>query len=282
VCPWPGTSFTESGRRFGEPISYEQLIQLDAHGWEIYNLEEDFAETNDLAATERDRLIAMIGMWYVEAGKYNVLPIDSRGTQRFGEERPQIAVDRQRYIYYPGTQVVPGNAAPRVLNRPHSISVEVEVPEGGAEGVLFSMGGNDGGFSFYVLNGILTYGYNYVADTHFRITSPAPVPSGHHIVSVEFTPTGPADIANGKGTPAAIQLFVDGQPVGEGHLPVTIPLSLGLAAGVAVGADPGSPTMPDYLPPFAYSGTVKRAMVDVSGTPVEDLQERMRMILARQ
>jgi arylsulfatase A-like enzyme len=282
VCPWPGTSFVESGRRFGDPISYEQLIQLDAHGWELYNLQEDFAETNNLAASERDRLIAMIGMWYVEAGKYNVLPIDSRGTQRFGVERPQIAADRQRYIYYPGTQVVPTNAAPRVMNRPHSVSVEAVVPEGGADGVLFSMGGNDGGFAFYVQDGLLTYGYNYVADTHFRIKSAAPVPSGHHIFSMEFTPTGPADIANGKGTPADIKLFVDGQPVGEGHLPVTIPLSLGLAAGAAVGADPGSPTMPDYKPPFAFTGTVKRAMVDVTGTSVESLEEKMRQILARQ
>ncbi|WP_235300146.1 arylsulfatase [Synechococcus sp. GFB01] len=197
VCPWPGTSFVESGRRFGDPISYDQLTQLDAHGWELYNLQEDFAETRDLAAAERDRLIAMIGMWYVEAGKYKVLPIDSRGVQRFAEERPQISADRQRFIYYPGTQMVPTNAAPRVLNRPHSISVEVEVPEAGAEGVLFSMGGNDGGFAFYVQNGLLTYGYNYVAEQFFRIRSDSPLPAGHHIVSAEFTPTGPADLANG-------------------------------------------------------------------------------------
>jgi len=224
----------ESGRRFGDPISYDQLIQLDAHGWELYNLKEDFAETNNLAASERDRLIAMIGMWYVEAGKYNVLPIDSRGTQRFAVERPQITADRQRYIYYPGTQMVPLNAAPRVLNRPHSISVEVEVPADGAEGVLFSMGGNDGGFAFYVQNGLLTYGYNYVAEQFFRVHSSGPLPAGHHIVSAEFTPTGAPDLANGKGTPAKVVLFVDGEPVGEGDLPVTIPLSLGLAAGVAV------------------------------------------------
>jgi arylsulfatase len=282
VCPWPGTSFAESGRRFGDPISYDQLIQLDAHGWELYNLNTDFAETNNLAEAERDRLIAMIGMWYVEAGKYNVLPIDSRGTQRFAVERPQITADRQRYIYYPGTQMVPLNAAPRVLNRPHSISVEVEVPEGGAEGVLFSMGGNDGGFAFYVQNGLLTYGYNYVAEQFFRVRSGGAIPAGHHILSAEFTPTGPADLANGKGTPAKVVLFVDGQPVGEGDLPVTIPLSLGLAAGVAVGADPGSPALPDYKPPFAYAGRIKRALVDVSGTPVDDLKEQMRQILARQ
>jgi len=282
VCPWPGTSFVESGRRFGDPISYDQLIQLDAHGWELYNLNSDFAETNNLAEAERDRLIAMIGMWYVEAGKYNVLPIDSRGTQRFAMERPQISPDRQRYIYYPGTQMVPTNAAPRVLNRPHSISVEVEVPDGGAEGVLFSMGGNDGGFAFYVQNGLLTYGYNYVAEQFFHVRSSGPIPAGHHIVSAEFTPTGAPDIANGKGTPAKVALFVDGQPVGEGDLPVTIPLSLGLAAGVAVGADPGSPALPDYKPPFAYAGRIKRALVDVSGTPVDNLKEQMREILARQ
>ena len=282
VCPWPGTSFTEAGMGFGAPISYEKLIELDAHGWELYNVKEDFAETNNLAATERDRLIAMIGMWYVEAGKYNVLPVDSRGVQRFMEERPQIAVDRQRYIYYPGTQVVPYNAAPRVLNRPHSVSVDAVMPEGGAEGVLFSMGGNDGGFVFYVQNGKLTYGYNYVTDSYFKVESAQPLPSGRHIFSFQFTPTGPMDMAHGKGTPANIKLFVDGQPVGEGDLPVTIPLSLGLSAGVAVGADPGSPTLPDYQPPFKFTGQVNKALVDVTGEVVENLEEKMRMYLARQ
>lgn len=282
VCPWPGISFTESGRKFGDPITYEMLTELDAHGWELYNLNEDWAETNNLAETERERLIAMIGMWYVEAGKYNVLPIDSRGTLRFGEERPQIAADRKRYTYYPGTQMVPGNAAPKVLNRSHSVSVEATIPDGGAEGALFSMGGNDGGFVFYMQNGKLIYGYNYVTDAYFKIESSQPLPSGRHIFSFQFDPTGPADIPNGKGTPAKITLLVDGKPVGEGDLPVTIPLSLGLAAGVAIGADPGSPTMNDYQPPFAFTGLVHKAMVDVTGEPVEDYEAKMRMYLARQ
>lgn len=282
VCPWPGPAYAESAFRFGDPITYEQLIQLDAHGWELYNLQEDFAETTNLAATERERLIAMIAMWYVEAGRYNVLPIDSRTTLRFAIERPQIAPDRERFIYYPGTQVVPVNVAPRVLNRPHSISVEVSIPEGGADGVLFSMGGNDGGFSIYVLEGVLTYGYNYVADSYFHVRSSSPLPAGHHVLSIDFQPTGPADLAAGKGTPAHITLFLDGAPVGEGDLPVTIPLSLGLASGVAVGHDPGSPAMPDYLPPFPWSGLIHRAFVDVSGTPIEDQEARIRELLARQ
>jgi arylsulfatase len=148
--------------------------------------------------------------------------------------------------------------------------------------VLFSMGGNDGGFSIYVLDGVFTYGYNYVADSYFHVRASGAVPAGHHVLSVEFRPTGPADVAAGKGTPAHITLFVDGAPVGEGDLPVTIPLSLGLAAGVAVGHDPGSPAVPDYQPPFPYTGRVRRALVDVSGTPVEDLEAKIRMVLARQ
>ena len=149
VCPWPGTSFTESGRKFGTPISYDMLTELDAKGWEIYHIAEDPAETKDLAVEERSRLIAMIGMWYTEAGKYNVLPLDGRGVQRIAEERPQIAVNRNRYVLYPYTQAVPATAAPKILNRPFSLTAEVDIPDSGAEGVLLSMGGNDGGISLY-------------------------------------------------------------------------------------------------------------------------------------
>ncbi|MEZ4598960.1 MAG: arylsulfatase [Syntrophotaleaceae bacterium] len=282
VCPWPGTSFTESGLPFGAPIDYDKLIELDARGWELYNMDEDFTETVNLAEKERARLIAMIGMWYVEAGKYDVLPIDSRGTLRFADPRPQIAVDRKHYVYYPGTQMVPPNAAPRLVNVPHSVSVHAGVPEGGAEGVLFSMGGIDGGFSFYVQNGKLTYGYNYVAERYFKVQSDDSIPAGDHIFSFEFIPTGDPDIARGKGVPAQIKLFVDGRQVGGGELPVTIPLNLGLSAGVVIGADTGAPVMTDYQPPFAFTGTVKKALVDVSGEPIEDKEAQMRMYLARQ
>lgn len=283
VCPWPGTSFTESGLTFGAPIDYDKLIELDEKGWELYNINDDFAETNNLAEKEKARLIALIGMWYAEAGKYNVLPIDSRGTLRFPDPRPQIAVDRKKYIYYPGTQMVPSNAAPRVLNVPHSVSVHASVPKDGAEGVLFSMGGNDGGFSFYVQDGKLTYGYNYVSDQRFKVQSNgAGIPEGDHIFSFEFTPTGKPDIPKGKGVPASIKLLIDGKPIGTGDLPVTIPLSLGLAAGVCVGADAGSPVMEDYRPPFAFTGTVKKVLVDVTGEAVEDKEAQMKMYLARQ
>jgi arylsulfatase len=285
VCPWPGTSFVECGLPFGAPLDHDKLTELDAKGWELYDLGEDFAETTDLASRERARLIEMIGMWYAEAGKYEVLPIDSRGTARLAEQRPQIAPDRKKSIYYPGTQLVPGNAAPRLLNAAHSVSVHAKVPKGGAEGVLFCMGGNDGGFVLYIKDGKLTYGYNYVADRRFKVQSNGGgVSEGDHIFSFEFTPTGKPDIAHGKGAPAKIKLLVDGKVVGKGDLPVTIPISLGLAGGVSVGSDSGSPVMLDeeYRPPFAFTGAIRKAQVDVSGEPVEDKEAQIRMYLARQ
>ena len=111
VCPWPGTSFKEAGKGFGATMDAKTLTEQDAKHWELYHLEKDFAENTNLAEKNRDKLIEMIGMWYVEAGKYNVLPIDARGTLRLGDPRPQIAGERKRYPYYPGTQSVPSNAA---------------------------------------------------------------------------------------------------------------------------------------------------------------------------
>jgi arylsulfatase len=282
VCPWPGTSFVESGLEFGAPISAETLTELDAKGWELYNLTNDPAETNNLAEKERERLIAMIGMWYAEAGKYNVLPIDSRGTLKLAEPRPQISGDRDKYMFYPGTQIVPGNAAPKLLNRTHSVTAEVDIPRGGAEGVLFSMGGNDGGFSFYVKDGKLRYSYNYVAQDYFYIGSSDRVPEGHHFLSFEFKPTGKPDIGKGKGTPATVRLLVDGKEVGRGDLPVTTPLGFGLGAGAAVGVDPGSPATPEYKPPFKFTGRITRVQVDTSGESIEDKAAKFRAVMARQ
>jgi hypothetical protein len=95
------------------------LTELDATGWELYQVASDFAENHILAAEQRARLIELIGQRYVEAGSYNVLPVDGRGQQRFAEERPVMAADRTRYTYYPrGPRRSPGNAAPRVLRVP--------------------------------------------------------------------------------------------------------------------------------------------------------------------
>jgi len=282
VCPWPGPSFLEADKGFGALLTSDDLTKLDATGWELYHVAEDFAETNNLAAQERERLIAMITMWYIEAGKYNVLPIDSRGVQRIADERPRIAVNRNRYVLYPGTQAIPATAAPKILNRPYTITAEVDVPQGGAEGVLLSMGGNDGGISFYLQNGKLCFVHNYVMTNHYYVKSEQTIPVGHHFLSMEFEPTGKPDIAKGKGAPGIVKLLLDGKEIQRGQIPVTSPFRLGQGAAMLVGSDAGSPVTPEYQSPFRFTGTIKRVIVDISGEHVEDYEAQMRFMLAKQ
>ncbi|MGP8052047.1 MAG: arylsulfatase [Desulfobaccales bacterium] len=282
VCPWPGPSFTEAGKFFGAPIDKDKLTELDATAWELYHVAEDFAENHNVAAQNRAKLIEMIAMWYVEAGKYQVMPIDSRGTLRFVDERPKIAVDRTSYVFYPHTQGVPVNATANILNRPHSITADVEIPGDGAEGVLLSQGGSDGGYSLYVQGGKLRYVYNYVGRNLYYVESVEAVPPGRHQLRFEFEVTGKPDIANGKGAPGNGQLYFDSRLVGEGKIELTNPLAIGLLSCIVCGADQGSPVTHEYKPPFPFTGTIHRVTVDVSGELIRDSEAEVRMVLARQ
>jgi arylsulfatase len=282
VCPWPGTSFNEAGAFFGAPIDKDKLTELDAKSWELYHVERDFAENHNVASENRAKLIEMIATWYVEAGKYNVLPIDSRGTLRFADERPTLAGERSQFTVYPHTQPIPSSTIPGLLNRPHSITADVEVPKAGAQGVLLSQGGSDGGYSFYMQDGKLCYTYNYVGRDIYYVSSTAAIPAGRHKLRFEFAVTGKPDIAHGKGAPGKGLLYVDGKAVGEGDIPLTNPLSIGLLSTVVCGADPGAPVTPKYKPPFAFTGTIHGVTVDVSGELIRDHEAELRRVLARQ
>ncbi len=281
VCPWPGPSFAEAGKPFGVPISAEELTDLDAHHWELYHVTEDQAENHNLAGTHRDKLIEMIAQWYVEAGKYNVLPIDGSAAARMMVERPQVARPRTSYTYRPGTQTVPFWVAPRVLNRPHSITAEAEIPATGAEGVLMCQGSGVGGWSFYVKDGKLHYTHNYVRRELASVSSADTVPVGRHQLRFEFEPTGQPDIASGKGSPGRAQLYVDGQLVGQSEFPVTTPVAFN-PGGLTCGANPGSPVTPDYRAPFRFTGVLHSVTVDLSGDLITDTVSEMRMAMSRQ
>jgi arylsulfatase A-like enzyme len=281
VCPWPGPSFTEAGKGFGEPISSDTLSTLDATGWELYHVDEDFAETHNVAADNRARLIAMIGTWYVEAGKYGVMPIDGSGLARMMAEKPLIALPRDRYTYVPNTQSVPNFAAPKVLNRPHSITADVEIPEHGAEGVLLSQGTAAGGYTFFIKDGKLRYVHNYVGRQLLGVESDSTVPTGKHQLRFEFEPTGPPDLAKGKGAPGRMQLYIDGALVGNADAALTTPFMFNPGA-LTCGANPGSPVTPDYAGPFTFTGTLHSVTLDVSGDLITDHEAELRVHLARQ
>jgi arylsulfatase len=281
VCPWPGPSFAEAGKPFGMPISVEELTQLDAKGWELYKVEEDITENKNIAAENRPRLIEMIAQWYVEAGKYNVLPVDGRGTQRLTEPRPQIAAERTSYTYYPDTQPIPSDVAVKVLNRPHSITVDAEMADD-AEGLLVSHGANDGGYALYIKDGKLHYAHNYLAKAIYHIESQNKVPAGRHKLRYDFDVTGNPDPAGGKGAPGQGKLYIDNELVGQGDIPVTIPIAIGLSGKFSVGEAPSAPVTPDYHGAFKFNGKIYSVTVDVRGEHIEDANAKMRNVMARQ
>ncbi|WP_406656467.1 arylsulfatase [Methanolobus sp. ZRKC2] len=286
VCPYPGPSFKEAedetGYKFGEQLSEEMLRERDLKGWELYRLTDDFAECNNVADQYPEILQELITLWYVEAGKYNVLPIDGSTVARFAVQRPQISKERSRYIYYPGTQAVPENAAVRAINRPHTIAAIADIPEEGAEGVLLRHGGSIGGYTLFVKDSKLHYVYNYVGVQEFHIVSEEKVPEGRVVLSYQFEPTGKPDIANGKGTPGVGKLYINDKQVAQMEIPVTIPNMIGLGGGLVVGQDPGSSVTEIYKAPFVFTGTIYRVIVDISGERIEDHEAGIRAALARQ
>jgi len=281
VCPWPGPSFAEAKQPFGTPISADALSELDASGWELYHVAEDFTESHNVAADNRGRLIALIGTWYAEAGKYNVLPVDGSALNRLLVERPLLAAPRDRYVYFPDTQSVPYFAGPKTLNRPHAITADVEIPKDGAEGVLFSQGAVPGGYSLFVQGGKLVYVHNYVGRDYFKVESETTLPEGRHKLRFEFEPTGDLNLLEGKGAPGRFQLYVDGDLVGETDVPYTTPMILNPGA-LTCGANPGSSVTPDYVAPFRFTGTIHTVTVDVSGDLIVDTEAEMRVAMARQ
>ena len=225
----------------------------------------------------------MIATWYVEAGKYDVLPVDSRGTQRLAEPRPQIAVARTSYTYYPGTQMVPANAGPNVLNRPHSITADVEIPKGGAEGALLSAGDVQGGFSFYVQDGKLHYVYNYVGSEFYHVESNIAVPGGTPQAALRVRGDRQAGHqVRARGRRAAPSFTSTANLSDRVTFLSRCHSPLGLPAASSAAPTAGSPVWDKYKPPFKFTGTLYSATVDVSGELIKDDEATLRMHLARQ
>ncbi len=209
------------------------------------------------------------------------MPVDGSGLARMVAEKPLVAPARDRYVYFPNTQSVPFFAGPRVLNRPHSITVDVEIPPGGAEGVLLCQGTAAGGYSLFVKDGRLHYVHNYVGRSLHRVSSPDPIPEGAHRLRFEFEPTGQPDLAHGRGAPGRLQLYFDGTLVADENAPVTTPFVFNPGA-LSCGVNPGSPVTSDYRSPFRFTGTLRTVVVDVSGDLITDSESELRMAMARQ
>lgn len=284
VCAWPGPSFAEAAqkeRHLADEITTEALADLELTGWELYHVADDFSESHDLADQEPAKLRELVSIWWAEAGKYDVLPIDGTLQQRIATVRPQLALPRTRFVYYPDGAPVPTFTSPPIMNRSHSITAEVEIPTSGAEGILLAAGGVTGGYAFYAKDKKLHYVHNYLGNHQYTVSSAEEMPEGKATLRYEFEVTIPPQIREGKGAGGNAQLYINGKLVGNSEFPLTTPIAFGLE-GMSCGYDFGDAVTDEYKVPFRFTGTIKKVTVDVSGDLIQDDEAEVRRILAKQ
>jgi len=255
---------------------------FDRDRWELFHTDEDPTEMHDLAAEQPAKLQELINHWYHLAGMYNGLPLEDRTAMEVLSDptRPQVAPNRDRYVYFPGAAEVPESAAVNIRNRSYAIAVEVDIDSEDAAGVLFSHGARFGGHALYVKDHRLRYVYNFVGSNVQTIDSRDDVPTGHVLLGASFERDG--DTMPATGT---LSLFIDDRKVGEGTI-TTQPGNFSLVGeGLNVGQDPASPVTDDYpgASPFAFTGgTIRQAIVDVTGEPFIDLEREAVAMMARE
>ncbi len=258
------------------PIQVDQP-PLEDDTWELYDLEADPAETVDLAEAHADVLEDLVGRWWAEAEAHQVLPLDNRPFSEFVLGRPPALAPRDRYVYWPGTAMVPEPTAVNVRNRDHRIVAELEVDDAThhPEGVLLAQGSILGGYSFHLLRGRLVYVHNNSGYHHVRIEGPAFLGVGRHRLEFRFHRT--ADHA-GEGS-----LWIDGTQVGHGAIPhLTMNRFSITGNGLTCGRAEGIPPCRDYQAPFALTALLHHVTVEVDGEPWLDPEAEAEDAIRRQ
>ncbi|RNG25035.1 arylsulfatase [Streptomyces botrytidirepellens] len=240
---WKAVAFHQRGTSF------------DEDQWELYHHDTDFSECNDLARERPEQLQKMIARFWVEAGKYDVLPLDDQGfAYRAKIPRPGSPRLRTTFTYYPGMAHLPIAAVPPVMNRAHRITAHVDRATASDEGVLVSLGNISSGYVLYVKDNRLVYEYNFLG-TRYTVTSEEELPTGPAELTFEFVKTGDM---RGVG-----HLSVSGRPAGSADIPRVLPHFLGWQ-GLDVGRDTLSPSSSSYEGEFAFTGTFEKVVFTVA------------------
>ena len=259
VCPWPGTSWTEGGNWPKELLAAD-LDRLEQSGWELYDTQVDPAETNNLAAGQPDRLRMLVSMWWHEAGRYDVLPIMG-GPSR----KPAKRASPKRHVFRAGTAPIFIEAAPNIINTNYEIRAEVEVPEGGANGMILAHGGRFGGYGFLFDAGRPRFIYSYHGILRTSIDADGVVPPGRHTVRFVFEKTGTPNLAAGHGAAGVGSLYVDSQRVARATIDPTAPAMINFSGMMTCGYHPAEEFEPHHRAPFAFSGRIMSVVVRTDG-----------------
>ena len=228
--------------------------------WELFHLDRDFSEVDDLALREPERLADMIKLWWSEAEKHNVLPLDDRFGARFAENAKRFQGARNEFTFYAGMGHVPTDVAPDVRSRSYTIEAHVEIDDAGAEGVLIAHGDATSGYSLYIKDDFLVHDLN-IGGSHDIVTSDRKIPAGAHRLGVRVErlvrETPPAKGA--RTGVSAYTLLIDGEPAGSLQTQLGFHTLISWS-GLDIGRDRGSPVS-RYDAPFEFTGRLLRVTV---------------------
>ena len=249
----------------------------DDFRWELYNVNEDFSQANNLADKYPGKLKELQAAFDVEAKKYNVYPLDSSFASRADPAiRPSLTRGRTEFAYYPGMIRIPEGSAPDFKNKSWTIAAEVAIPDNGASGVVATMGGRFGGWVLMMQDRKPQFAYalSNQPEQKFRIASDKPIPAGNHVVRFNFKYDG-----GGIGKGATGTLFVDGEQVAQGRIPQTVRARFSLDETFDVGEDTGTPVVEDYADemPYRFTGTLKKFVVVLEPEKLTE-EERKRLL----
>lgn len=228
--------------------------QFDDDSWELYHLEEDFSESDDLSESNPDKLREMVERWWVEAGRHGVLPLDDRRIQLFDISPPGVGPHAANsYRYLGPLSHMPTDAAPPLGRRDFQLTAEVDRPTGHESGVLLAQGTINAGVVVFVQDGLLKLVYNAFG-RFVEMVSEAPLPEGRSAVKVQLR----RDTAGGS-----VRMEIDGRPAGAFRSEMLVPMRLSI--GTDIGKDRGSPICEAYEAPFAFSGRLMSMQIDLLG-----------------
>jgi arylsulfatase A-like enzyme len=225
---------------------------------ELYYLPDDFSQAKDLAADHPEKVAELQQLFWEEAERYRVTPLLATLSTFFGIV-PPIPQDT-KFEFRGDVQNVLSGMIPRIYNRSYSITAHLEVPDGGAEGVIVAEADHLGGFTLYVKDGKLTHTYSMMGVFMFKQVAEEDLPSGDVTVRMQFA----ADEAK-PATGGEVTLFIDDRPVGKGRMDHTVPVRFSGYAGMDIGRDNGGVVDLSYedQKPFAFTGTVKKVVFDI-------------------
>ena len=229
--------------------------------WELYRITEDFTQANNLAAKEPAKLKELQELFWVEAEKYNVLPIDNSKVERLDvSNRPSLTAGRDTFTFFPGLVRIPEGAAPDIKNKSWRIEAQVVIPEGGAEGIILTHGGRFAGYGFYLLEGKPVFCYNLAGVARYYVNGAQKLAPGQHTLVFDYKHDG----GLGKGGVGTIE--VDGQVAGTARIEATLPFRLSLDETLDCGEDTGTPVSEDYVKkmPFKFPGELKQAVIKLA------------------